>query len=208
MCCRLRHKILQLHTRHDIENSSHLRIGSATIVCDLLGSPAITLPSLPTLLLFFFSFFGFLTPAQQDCVTDPLARPQATTTAAAAMGGGGDTRPLIVGPESGPEPPYPLQMEGKVIKGFGRGSKEVSLDKIQKREILVLLVPPCRCLAIYHVLLSPRKLVLEALKKRGAHRARVTAEKEPRRVLGQTHRSAPGRDDLGNGCVVRLRGHR
>lgn len=39
---------------------------------------------------------------------------------------GANTRPLIVGPESGPEPPYPLQMEGKVIKGFGRGSKEVS----------------------------------------------------------------------------------
>lgn len=31
-----------------------------------------------------------------------------------------------MGPESGPEPPFPLQMEGKVIKGFGRGSKEVS----------------------------------------------------------------------------------
>lgn len=40
----------------------------------------------------------------------------------------GSTRPLIVGPESGPEPPFPLQMEGKVIKGFGRGSKEVSRD--------------------------------------------------------------------------------
>lgn len=47
----------------------------------------------------------------------------------------GNTRPLIVGPESGPEPPFPLQMEGKVIKGFGRGSKEVS------REIHFLLVP-------------------------------------------------------------------
>ncbi|ROW08452.1 hypothetical protein VMCG_03166 [Cytospora schulzeri] len=38
----------------------------------------------------------------------------------------GNTRPVIVGPESGPESPFPLQMEGKVIKGFGRGSKEVS----------------------------------------------------------------------------------
>lgn len=36
------------------------------------------------------------------------------------------TRPLIVGPESGPEAPYPYKMEGKVISGFGRGSKEVS----------------------------------------------------------------------------------
>lgn len=39
---------------------------------------------------------------------------------------GNTKRPLIVGPESGPDAPYPLQMEGKVIKGFGRGSKEVS----------------------------------------------------------------------------------
>ncbi|KAJ3943555.1 riboflavin kinase [Colletotrichum fioriniae] len=35
------------------------------------------------------------------------------------------TRPLIVGPESGPEAPYPYKMEGKVISGFGRGSKEL-----------------------------------------------------------------------------------
>jgi len=36
------------------------------------------------------------------------------------------SRPLIIGPDSGPEAPYPLQMEGEVIKGFGRGSKEAS----------------------------------------------------------------------------------
>jgi riboflavin kinase len=36
------------------------------------------------------------------------------------------TRPRIVGPETGPEGPYPLKMEGTVISGFGRGSKEVS----------------------------------------------------------------------------------
>uniref|UniRef100_L2G9Q1 Riboflavin kinase n=1 Tax=Colletotrichum fructicola (strain Nara gc5) TaxID=1213859 RepID=L2G9Q1_COLFN len=34
------------------------------------------------------------------------------------------SRPLIVGPDSGPEAPFPLKMEGKVISGFGRGSKE------------------------------------------------------------------------------------
>ncbi|CRK16770.1 hypothetical protein BN1708_011822 [Verticillium longisporum] len=33
-------------------------------------------------------------------------------------------RPRIVGPDGGPEAPYPLKMEGKVISGFGRGSKE------------------------------------------------------------------------------------
>ena len=36
-------------------------------------------------------------------------------------------RPLIIGPSTGPEAPYPLQMEGKVIRGFGRGSKELGI---------------------------------------------------------------------------------
>jgi riboflavin kinase len=36
-------------------------------------------------------------------------------------------RPEIVGPDGGPEAPFPYKMEGKVISGFGRGSKEVSL---------------------------------------------------------------------------------
>ncbi|KAM4062964.1 riboflavin kinase domain-containing protein [Hirsutella rhossiliensis] len=37
------------------------------------------------------------------------------------------SRPDIVGSDSGPELPYPLQMEGKVIAGFGRGSKELGI---------------------------------------------------------------------------------
>jgi len=36
-------------------------------------------------------------------------------------------RPLLIGPDAGPEPPYPLRMEGKVISGFGRGSKELGI---------------------------------------------------------------------------------
>ncbi|OAA70232.1 Riboflavin kinase [Cordyceps fumosorosea ARSEF 2679] len=36
-------------------------------------------------------------------------------------------RPAIVGADAGPEPPYPLQMEGEVISGFGRGSKELGI---------------------------------------------------------------------------------
>jgi hypothetical protein len=39
-----------------------------------------------------------------------------------------DAREHIVGPDSGPEPPFPLRMRGKVVSGFGRGSKEVSLS--------------------------------------------------------------------------------
>ena len=34
-------------------------------------------------------------------------------------------RPQIIGPDSGPEPPFPLRMGGQVVSGFGRGSKEV-----------------------------------------------------------------------------------
>lgn len=34
-------------------------------------------------------------------------------------------RPSIIGADSGPEAPFPLKMKGEVVKGFGRGSKEV-----------------------------------------------------------------------------------
>ncbi|KAK7943086.1 riboflavin kinase [Apiospora aurea] len=36
-------------------------------------------------------------------------------------------RPRIVCSDNGPEAPYPLQMEGEVISGFGRGSKELGI---------------------------------------------------------------------------------
>jgi riboflavin kinase len=36
-------------------------------------------------------------------------------------------RPLIIGPSTGPEAPYPLRIEGRVISGFGRGSKELGI---------------------------------------------------------------------------------
>ncbi|GAB7338051.1 hypothetical protein MBLNU457_4420t1 [Dothideomycetes sp. NU457] len=36
-------------------------------------------------------------------------------------------RPEVVGPEEGPEPPFPLRLDGTVIKGFGRGSKELGI---------------------------------------------------------------------------------
>ncbi|KAG4410756.1 riboflavin kinase, partial [Cadophora malorum] len=37
------------------------------------------------------------------------------------------SRPEIIGPDSGPEPPFPLRMSGKVVSGFGRGSKELGI---------------------------------------------------------------------------------
>ena len=36
-------------------------------------------------------------------------------------------RELVVGPDTGPEAPFPLRLNGKVVKGFGRGSKEVGM---------------------------------------------------------------------------------
>lgn len=36
-------------------------------------------------------------------------------------------RDPIAGPDAGPESPFPIKLGGKVIKGFGRGSKEVCL---------------------------------------------------------------------------------
>jgi riboflavin kinase len=42
-------------------------------------------------------------------------------------------RPLIVGPEI-PAAPYPISVSGTVVKGFGRGSKELGIPtgKINK----------------------------------------------------------------------------
>lgn len=34
-------------------------------------------------------------------------------------------RDEFAGPDAGPETPFPIRMSGPVIKGFGRGSKEV-----------------------------------------------------------------------------------
>lgn len=36
-------------------------------------------------------------------------------------------REPFAGPEAGPESPFPIKLQGPVIKGFGRGSKEVSM---------------------------------------------------------------------------------
>jgi hypothetical protein len=44
-----------------------------------------------------------------------------------AMRPGGPRDPTA-GPDSGPETPFPIRLDGKVIKGFGRGSKEVCID--------------------------------------------------------------------------------
>ena len=45
-------------------------------------------------------------------------------------------RELFSGPESGPEAPFPIKLQGPIIKGFGRGSREVSFKKIKRLKIL------------------------------------------------------------------------
>jgi hypothetical protein len=54
-------------------------------------------------------------------------------------------RPPVTGPDSGPEAPFPIRLSGPVIKGFGRGSKEVwfrpvhsRLPKIQANQIATI----------------------------------------------------------------------
>lgn len=42
-------------------------------------------------------------------------------------------RDPTAGPDNGPEKPFPLRLDGKVIKGFGRGSKEVCIDSLRVR---------------------------------------------------------------------------
>ncbi|KAL3455125.1 hypothetical protein BJX64DRAFT_295336, partial [Aspergillus heterothallicus] len=36
-------------------------------------------------------------------------------------------RPAVSGPDTGPESPFPIRLSGPVIKGFGRGSKELGI---------------------------------------------------------------------------------
>ena len=36
-------------------------------------------------------------------------------------------RPLITGPQTGPEPPFPIRLSGPIVKGFGRGSAELGI---------------------------------------------------------------------------------
>ena len=42
-------------------------------------------------------------------------------------------RDLYAGPEDGPEPPFPIKLSGPVIKGFGRGSREVGRKPLSLR---------------------------------------------------------------------------
>ena len=43
-------------------------------------------------------------------------------------------RPSTVGPDVGPPKPFPICFEGKVIKGFGRGSKDLGIPTANVEE--------------------------------------------------------------------------
>lgn len=47
----------------------------------------------------------------------------------------------VSGPESGPEAPFPLRLSGPVIKGFGRGSKDVcgAIPPVSVRVVWMLI---------------------------------------------------------------------
>lgn len=53
-------------------------------------------------------------------------------------------RPSIIGPDSGPEAPFPLRMKGKVVSGFGRGSKEVRCPLAALSLPFLPMIPPFR----------------------------------------------------------------
>ena len=38
------------------------------------------------------------------------------------------SRNLTAGPDSGPVDPFPIKLSGKIVKGFGRGSREVRVN--------------------------------------------------------------------------------
>ncbi|KAI0391089.1 hypothetical protein F5Y17DRAFT_25512 [Xylariaceae sp. FL0594] len=61
-------------------------------------------------------------PTSTPYPSRPPSPPANTTTSTSTS-----TRPRILYPDSGPEAPYPLRMEGRVISGFGRGSKDLGI---------------------------------------------------------------------------------
>lgn len=64
--------------------------------------------------------------ATPPCILRPTLPPARSPSHLPARTSTMPARPSIVGPAAGPAPPFPVQMEGPIISGFGRGSKEVS----------------------------------------------------------------------------------
>ena len=58
--------------------------------------------------------------------TDPDSS-SSTAPPTAKLSSGAPRSISFIGPTPGPEPPFPLRIEGPVIKGFGRGSRELGI---------------------------------------------------------------------------------
>lgn len=102
-------------------------------------------------------------------------------------------RDPTAGPDAGPEKPFPLRLDGKVIKGFGRGSKEVSLLGVFfSRSIVAINVcqRAYRCALLFRLQLAsdtPASTDANALQRtptRGHH------ENFQSRGVGRSHNTA------------------
>lgn len=61
------------------------------------------------------------------------------------------TRDPVAGPAAGPEPPFPIRLSGPVIKGFGRGSKEVcwNIHSLYSLGLFAIVLVLLRFMALY-----------------------------------------------------------
>ena len=68
------------------------------------------------------------THTQPPTAYPPKLQPEMASPRSPAALSSGNPRPIVaIGPSSGPEPPFPLRVSGPVVKGFGRGSKELQI---------------------------------------------------------------------------------
>ena len=75
-------------------------------------------PSTATPYLFYHLTSSYVLSQEQI----PHSSSISTTSMAPAA-----SRPLVVGPATGPEPPFPIRLSGPIVEGFGRGSAELGI---------------------------------------------------------------------------------
>lgn len=87
----------------------------------------------PPIFQHHYSFFHSIYPPQSLATFTMTSDSSSTATApapvppTAKLSSGLPRAVNPIGPTSGPESPYPLKIEGPVVKGFGRGSKELNI---------------------------------------------------------------------------------
>ena len=75
-------------------------------------------------------------------------------------------RDPVAGPDSGPEAPFPIKLWGPVIRGFGRGSKEVSFSYTSKPSMRAVESANSRLNQVNHGVLLWPKLEISRLRFR------------------------------------------